>query len=192
MLNFNFDPFPELFSGRLHLRQMLERDADDFFEMRSDAEVMKYIARPLAKTPADSLKLILDMNEGIARNVMINWGIILKEENKVIGTIGFYRAKPEHHRAEIGYLLHKKFQKQGLMQEAIEVVIEYGFKQMGLHSIEAVIDPRNAASEKILLKNNFIKEAHFREDFYWEGEFQDSAHYSLLASNYSQLLSNRA
>jgi ribosomal-protein-alanine N-acetyltransferase len=186
MLNFNFDPFPELHSERLHLRRMLESDAADFFEMRSDAEVMKYIARPLAKTPADSLKLILNMNEGIARNEMINWGIALKGENKVIGTIGYYRAKPEHYRAEIGYLLHRQFQKQGFMQEAIEMVIKYGFKELGLHSIEAVIDPRNLDSEKILLKNNFVKEAHFREDFYWEGEFQDSAHYSLLAAAHTR------
>lgn len=181
MLTFNFDPFPELFSGRLFLRRMTATDADDFFEMRSSREIMQYIARPLAETPADALKLIANIDEGIADNELINWGITLRDQNKVIGTIGFYRMKPEHHRAEVGYLLHNDFQNKGYMQEALEAVIEFGFTEMKLHAIEAVIDPRNARSEKILIKNGFVKEAYFKENFYFEGKFLDSAHYSLFA-----------
>ena len=51
---------------------------------------------------------------------------------------------------------------------------------MKLHSIEAVIDPRNSASEKVLQKNGFIKEAHLKENEFFEGEFIDSVIYSRL------------
>ncbi len=104
----------------------------------------------------------------------------LKSTNKVIGVIGFYRMQKENYRAEVGYMLHTDFHKQGMMKEAIDVVIAYGFTQMKLHSIEAVIDPRNTASENVLIRSGFVKEAHFKENFLHQGEFLDSVHYSLL------------
>jgi ribosomal-protein-alanine N-acetyltransferase len=67
------------------------------------------------------------------------------------------------------------------MKEALTAVINYGFTQLKLHSIEAVIDPNNTASENVLLRNGFIKEAHFRENFLHKGEFLDSVHYALFA-----------
>jgi ribosomal-protein-alanine N-acetyltransferase len=88
----------------------------------------------------------------------------------------------EHDRAEVGYMLHPDFRKKGIMQEALTAIIEYGFTQMNLHSIEAVIDPRNKASETILVRNNFVKEAHFKENYFFDGAYLDSAHYSLLTT----------
>jgi ribosomal-protein-alanine N-acetyltransferase len=49
-----------------------------------------------------------------------------------------------------------------------------------LHSIEANINPDNLASANLLEKNGFKKEAHFRENFYYNGKFLDSLIYSLV------------
>lgn len=68
-----------------------------------------------------------------------------------------------------------------MMSEALQAVINYGFTNIGLHSIEANINPRNEASARILERNNFIKEAYFKENFYFNGKFLDSAIYSLIA-----------
>ena len=57
---------------------------------------------------------------------------------------------------------------------------------MNLHSIEAIIDPENIASEKVLQKNGFVKEAHLRENELWEGKFRDTVIYSLLKSNWKE------
>jgi ribosomal-protein-alanine N-acetyltransferase len=67
-----------------------------------------------------------------------------------------------------------------IASEAVGIVVEFGFNEMKLHSIEAVIDPRNSASEKVLQKNGFIKEAHLKENEFFEGEFIDSVIYSRL------------
>jgi len=80
-------------------------------------------------------------DEKIAANEMINWMITLKDDPKMIGTIGYYHIKPEHYRAEIGYMLLPNFQGRGYVTEAIAEVVKYGFKRMKLHSIEAVVDP---------------------------------------------------
>ena len=67
------------------------------------------------------------------------------------------------------------------MQEAIEAVLDYGFTAMQLHSVEANVNPANEASKKLLDKNNFIQEGYFKENYYYNGEFLDSAVYSLIS-----------
>ena len=86
----------------------------------------------------------------------------------------------EHYRAEIGYLLHPDYQQKGIMDEALKAVIKYGFETMQLHSIEANVNPANAASMKLLEKNGFVKEAYFKENYFYNGQFLDSVIYSLL------------
>ena len=66
------------------------------------------------------------------------------------------------------------------MQEAIKAVITYAYTETTLHSIEANINPDNLASANLLEKNGFKKEAHFRENFYYNGKFLDSLIYSLV------------
>ena len=98
----------------------------------------------------------------------------------MLGTIGYYHIKPEHYRAEIGYMLLTEYQGRGYVTEAINEVTKYGFKNMELHSIEAVIDPANLASAKVLEKCNFIKEGYFKESEFYNGQFIDTVIYSKL------------
>ena len=78
-----------------------------------------------------------------------------------MGIIGHYRIQPENHRAEIGYMSLPEYNGKGYISEAIKAVVTYGFEQMNLHSIEAVIDPENTASEKVLLKTASSKKRIF-------------------------------
>lgn len=180
MLKINFNPFPNLSTDRLILKQITEQDFEDFFKLRSNAHVMKYIARPLAKNMDDVQVLVQKMDEGIQNNKLINWGIYLKTTGKLIGTIGYVNIYPDNHRAEIGYLLDTAFHLKGIMHEAVQVVVDFGFKNLGLHSIEAVVHARNFASSKLLEKNKFVKEAYFKDYFFHEGKFIDVGVYSLI------------
>ncbi|WP_162128191.1 GNAT family N-acetyltransferase [Flavobacterium phycosphaerae] len=185
MLTINFHPFQNLETERLVLRRIDENDVEEVFAMRGNPETMKYIPRPLAKTREDALEHIAMIEEKIASNVGINWGITVKGSNKIIGIIGHYRIQLENHRAEIGYMSLPEYNGKGYITEAIKAVVRYGFEQMNLHSIEAVIDPDNTASERVLLKNGFVKEAHILENELWEGKFWDTVIYSLLRRNFT-------
>jgi ribosomal-protein-alanine N-acetyltransferase len=77
-------------------------------------------------------------------------------------------------------MLLPEYHGKGIITEAIKEVVRYGFKIMKLHSIEAVIDPENYISEKVLRKNGFVKEAHLRENECFEGRFLDTVIYSIL------------
>ena len=184
MLQVSFQPFPELTTDRLMLRKINTGDVIEMFRLRSSEKIMQFIDRPRASTKEDALDYINLISTALINNDGITWGITLKNSSSLIGTIGFWRILKEHYRAEIGYLLDDSFQRQGIMQEAITAILRYGFNMMKLHSVEANVNPANTASVRLLEKNNFVLEAHFKENYYYNGRFLDSFIYSLLAKNY--------
>lgn len=181
MLQLNFNPFPKLFTERLVLREISAADVKEVFQLRSDKNVMQFLDRPLAQTTDDAMALIQKIADGHEKNENITWAITLQNQPELIGTIGFWRIDKENYRAEIGYLLHPGQQGKGLMQEAIATVLKYGFQTIKLHSVEANVNPANNASIKLLEKNKFVKEAHYKENYFYDGKFLDSAIYSLLS-----------
>ena len=66
------------------------------------------------------------------------------------------------------------------MKEAINAVVDYGFSILGLHSIEAQLNPENIGSSAVLESTGFTKEGHLKENLYFKGEFRDTAIYSKL------------
>lgn len=180
MLTLNFSPFPIIETERLLFRRVSEHDVNEILELRTNPKTMKYIPRPLLKTIEDALGHYKMINDAIDNNTGINWGITIKGNPKLLGIIGFYRIQPENYRAEIGYMLLPEFQGKGIVTESVQTLVDYGFNEMKLHSVEAVIDPDNIASEKVLKKCNFTKEAHFKENEFYDGKFLDSVVYSIL------------
>lgn len=180
MSAFSFLPFQNLESERLLLRQITPDDVNEIFALRSNPETMKYIPRPLATTKDDAMGHIKMIQDKIVSNEGINWAITEKGNPKMIGIIGHYRIRWEHFRSEIGYMLLPEYQGKGIITEAIQLLVDYGFNEMNMHSLEAIIDPKNTASARVLEKNNFVKEAHFKENEFYEGKFLDAVVYSLL------------
>lgn len=182
MLTINLNPFPIIETDRLVLRQITKNDANEIFILRSDAKVMEYIHRPIAKTLDDALQLIQIIADTETNGNGITWAITLKETSQLIGTIGYWQLKKEHYRAEIGYLLSPDFQRKGIMQEALTAVINFGFNVIKFHSIEADVDPNNIASMILLERNKFVKEGYFKENYFFDGKFADTVVYSLVNS----------
>jgi [ribosomal protein S5]-alanine N-acetyltransferase len=181
MLSPLFTPFPELQTERLLLRQMTLSDAPGVQQLRSQEEVMRYINRPLTRTLEEAERWISVIIDALEKNSGITWCICLKEAPlKHVGSIGLWRIEKENHRAEIGYMLEPTLQGKGIMYEALQKVLEYGFKELKLHSVEAQIDPRNAASAALLKKAGFVQEAYFKENCYHNESFTDTAVYCIL------------
>lgn len=181
MLAPNFFPFPNLITERLVLREITRKDAPAMFRLRSNEEVVRYLARDPMRHPSEANKFITSVQKDQFENNAIAWGITFKEDRaSLIGNVSFWRIDKKNHRAEIGYILHPQYWGRGIMQEAVAAALAYGFNQMQLHSIEAHIDPANSASEHLLLRNGFVREAYFRENYYYNGAFLDTAVYSLL------------
>ncbi|HKX87111.1 MAG TPA: GNAT family N-acetyltransferase [Flavobacterium sp.] len=176
----SFLPFTNLESERLLLRQITTDDVQEVFELRSNPETMKFIPRPLVTSHEEALSHIKMIQDKIESNEGINWAVTLKPDNKLLGIIGHYRIKWEHFRSEIGYMLLPEAHGKGIATEAIQLIVDYGFNKMKMHSLEGIIDPENKGSARVLEKNGFVKEAHFKENEFFDGKFIDSVIYSLL------------
>jgi [ribosomal protein S5]-alanine N-acetyltransferase len=70
------------------------------------------------------------------------------------------------------------------MSEALSEVFEYRFNEFKLHSVLVNVNPANKRSIKILTKFGFRKEAHFREDFLYNGKYLDSEIYCMLETDF--------
>ena len=180
MLELNFNPFPTLQTRRLLLREINLNDTNDFYTLRSDKRAMQYISRPLATSAEDIKELIISHNVASATNQYITWGLSLHDNDAMIGTMGIFNINQDNHRAEIGYMLHPDHWRQGLVSEALQAAVDYGFNVMQLHSFEAKIHPDNTGSAGLLEKHGFVREGYFTESYYYNGAYEDAAIYCLV------------
>ncbi|KAA9041227.1 GNAT family N-acetyltransferase [Ginsengibacter hankyongi] len=150
MLNTTFKPFPVLTTKRLTLRQLVTDDEQAIFTLRSDTEINKFLDRKIAGTLDDARQFINAVNDNIDKNVSIYWAITYSGESDLVGTICLFGFSDEIEQCEIGYELLTNFQRQGIMQEAADKVIDYAFNTIGVQKIEAFFHKDNQRSIKLL------------------------------------------
>jgi ribosomal-protein-alanine N-acetyltransferase len=151
-----FVSFPKLTTERLILRQLVMNDENEIFKLRSDERVQEFLDRPKANTIDDTRKFIEKISKGISNNEWLYWAIVLKGEKKLMGTFCLWNFSKENNSAEIGYELLPNFQGKGIMQEAIEGIIKYGFEILKLNSLDAFTHPRNIKSIKLIERYGFV------------------------------------
>jgi ribosomal-protein-alanine N-acetyltransferase len=175
--------FPELNTERLKLRLVSGMDAPVIFKLYSDVRVMKQRGEAVFLDETQAEKLIFYWRKLFAQGNGLRWGIVENKNEKLIGSVGFKNIMQQHFRADIGYELDPEFWNKGIMTEAVKAVVEFGFDQMKLHSIEANITPDHFASKRVLEKLGFKQEALFRENYFYEG-WWDSAIWCKVGTNY--------
>lgn len=154
----HFSPFPVLHTPRLQLRQLSLQDEQEIWELRSNDAVNQFLNRSKAQSPEDARRFIQLIIENLQKNETVYWAIALQNDPKLIGTITLWNLNPNENSAELGYELLPPYQGQGLMQEALAKVIEFGFSTMQLQTIVAESHVHNIHSAKLLEKNHFIRQ----------------------------------
>lgn len=185
----NFLPFPQLITERLVLRQIKKSDRDIILFLRSDSAVNTFIKRPenrQTKTEADATRFIQEITGYLHANTSIAWGITVKNDPKIVGTICLWNFSEDRTIAEVGYDLHPNFQGFGIMDETLKSVLDYGFQTLKLSKVEAFTHSGNESSKKLLLNNNFRWMEHRideddRNNLIYE---IDHSTYAVLSSRY--------
>ena len=167
----------EIRTKRLLLRPFRETDYNDLFAFLSQLEDDEFEGYPgiTYENGREHLKCRLGSEEFYA--------IELTESGKVIGNI--YCGSRDFAEKEIGYIVNKRYQRQGYAAEALSAVIEQAFRE-GAHRVYAECDPRNVPSWKLLEKVGLRREAHlrqntwFRRDEYGAPIWKDTLVYAIL------------
>lgn len=179
-----FGDLPELETPRLLLRKLRLEDAAAMFEYASDPEVARDVTWEAHRAIEDSRGFLNSVIQKYAKKETSEWGLVLKENGKLVGTCGFVWWRPEHAKAEFGYALSREYWGRGLMTEAAAAVIAFGFEKMKLHRLEARCITTNTGSEKVMLKNGMKYEGLLRDVVYEKGGFKSLKLYSLLKEEY--------
>jgi [ribosomal protein S5]-alanine N-acetyltransferase len=169
--------FPTLTTDRLVLREFTRADAEDVFAFRSDPVVQQYDEAPMLSLD-EALAFIDDMRSIRATQTFLGWGVARRESNQVIGVVALWDWDKQKRQAELGYGLAKEYWGQGLGQEAVRAVVEYGFVSLNLRWVYATTLTANRRSIQMLERLGFQREStwsqHSREN---AGDSVESALY---------------
>ena len=172
--------FLPLETEHLHLRPLTPDDAGFVFQHFSDPAVTQYLLDEPPLTDYEQAKALIEFYLESEHKSYNRWGIVLKAESRLIGTCGFHRWDRRNFRAEIGYDLGPAYWGQGIMTEALRAAIRFGFEQMELNRIEAVIYVENSRSIRLLQRLGFRQEGLLRDYHYLNSQFYDHWFFSLL------------
>jgi ribosomal-protein-alanine N-acetyltransferase len=182
---------PQLETPRLILRERSPKVLQWVFDSLSEAAQKEFLGTP---NHSEYLLERSRYREGYSTWYVnyLMWDLIFKESGEIIGRCGYHNWYQPHQRAELGYFLNEtRHEGLGLMTEALTEVIRMGFVEIELNRIEALIDPHNAPSLRLVEKFGFIQEGRLRQHYYQDGQVHDSLLFALLKFDYQKKPQNR-
>ncbi|WP_160675291.1 GNAT family N-acetyltransferase [Clostridium sp. C8-1-8] len=182
ILKIAFNTFPELETERFILREVKEQDYTEIYDIYCDEEAVRYQQIEPMTTMEQAQKSVVHFISSYENKKFIRWCISDKNYDKVVGLITLHDFDNWNSKAEIGYMLNKKYWRKNIMYEAGEKVIQYAFEVIGLHRIEALIHPENIASNRLSMKLGFKEEGLKKSSAYNRrtGEFEDRLIYGII------------
>lgn len=178
--------FPTLQTPRLRLREIVADDADALFSIHGDPERMKWFGNdPLVDRDAALALVRTFASWRDMPNPGTRWGIDVLDRPGLSGTCGLFRWNKNWRSCTLGYELSREIEGKGYMFEALCVAIAWGWAQMDLNRIEAVVHPDNAGSIALLERLGFVLEGKLRQAGYWGGGFHDMHQYALLKQDWA-------
>ncbi|WP_046216672.1 GNAT family N-acetyltransferase [Paenibacillus wulumuqiensis] len=172
----------------IHVRQLHPDDAESLLQLRLQSREANQQYEPRYPeeffTLASQLDLIYRRRQEAAEDWGYLFGIFITQSQQLIGTISLsHIVRGVGQFAEIGYSLSHLHQGQGYMTAAVKLIVDYAFRSLGLHRIQAGIIPHNTASRRVVEKCGFQPEGIARQLVKINGQWEDHQIYAILASD---------
>jgi RimJ/RimL family protein N-acetyltransferase len=166
---------------RLVLREIDEDDFDAIHGYASDPEVVQYVPWG-PNTEEDTHDFIARTMTSAAAEPRLEYvfGVELREEPGMLGTVGLYLRPADPDQAMLGYAYGSPAWGRGIATEAALAVVELGFDVLGLRRIWASCDPDNTASRRVLEKVGMTIEGLLRADMIIRGDVRDNLVWGIL------------
>lgn len=175
---------PSLTTERLTLCRITEEFAADMYEYSGDPDVTKYLTWSPHSGQKETERYIRILQKKYADGSFNDWGLVLKDSGKFIGTCGYTSFNYEENTAEVGYVLAKPYWGQALAPEAVKAVMRFGFEQFGLDGYTAKYMEGNDASGRVMQKCGMSLEGVYRHSMYIKGEFKNIVVYRVTREDF--------
>ncbi len=176
-------PHPVLSTPRLRLRQFRADDAEAMHECFADPEAMRFWNQPtytrLVETER-SVRSFIDCTPSYYRF----WAVTEAGDDRCLGLVNYHDGHIRSRRASIGYIINPARHRQGFAMEAVSVMLDFCFVELGLHRLQAFIHPDNTASIALIEKLGFSREGLLRDNLRVGEVWRDDVLYALLANNW--------
>lgn len=176
---------PVLTGKRLKLRPLAITDEEALFRCWSHPEVASMLGVPILSSVEQAGALIEQLLGLEEEEECMRWSIVL-HDGEVIGSCGFNSWQLQGaFRGELGCEITPDFWGKGYMSEALRLVLDYGFQNLGLNRIEALCHPKNMRAERLFTSLGFQQEGVLRQYRHTLSGFQDVVMYALLHSSHT-------
>jgi RimJ/RimL family protein N-acetyltransferase len=175
-----------LHSERLHITSLLESDIEDIHEMVAHEEVGEFNTIGVPKILLETKKLFQPLLVEIMKPIPQKYFYVmrLKTTNDFVGDMGLTLGVEKYKKAEIHYSLHPKHWGHGYASEAVKAMVNFAFKELDLHRIEAGVAIENKRSITLLEKLGFEREGHHRKILPIRGQWVDNFSYAILVEDW--------
>ncbi len=180
-----FSSLPQLTTPRLLLRPMAMRDAADMYAYSRDPEVARHVLWDAHMSMADTRGYLRYIIGQYRDGEPSSWGIVLRETNRLVGTIGFMAYNQADSVLELGYSLARSCWNQGLMTEALTAVLNECFTVLRVHRVEAMHETDNPSSGRVMQKCGMTHEGRLRGRVFNKGRYRDVELWSILREDWT-------
>jgi RimJ/RimL family protein N-acetyltransferase len=177
---------PLIRADRLLLDELKLKDAHAMYLYRSSPEVMKYQTwHPASEQEVRAFIRTTNRAGFDTKDSWFQLGIYLETSQQLIGDLGIHFLPPDGRQLEIGATISPSHQHKGYATEAVKALLHFVFKDLKKHRVIASVDPKNAASIRLLEKIGMRKEGLFRQSVWTGKEWADDLRYALLEDEWA-------
>jgi ribosomal-protein-alanine N-acetyltransferase len=173
---------------RLKIRNLRESDLDDFHHYRSNPDITRYQGfDTFTKDQAKSF-IAEQMNKSlIVPGEWVQYGIENISTLRLVGDCAIYLHHADSRIAETGITISHDHQKQGYAKETMIGLMDFLFRQKGIHRIVETVDAENEASIKLFKSLSFRQEAHSIENIFFKGKWGSEYQFAMLRREWEVL-----
>ena len=171
----------EFSTERLTIRPFKSDDLQDVFDIYNNDDTCRYLLHEkwTHENMQEKFNKKLE-NSSLSKETNVSLAVV--SHTKVIGDLSVWYTDMKD-TVEIGYSFLQEASGKGYATEAVSSLAKKLFEERNVHRIQANLDARNKASQRLCQRIGMRKEAHFIQDFWNKGEWTDSIVYGMLLSD---------
>jgi ribosomal-protein-alanine N-acetyltransferase len=172
---------PTFATKRLRLRAFRAGDLEAMHALYGDADNLRYWSVPANANLAVTRRM-LPWHLAFRPRYYVMWAVEENKSRKVIGMINYHRRDIREKRVDVGWLMLPQYQGKGYMTEAGRPVLRHLFDDLGVHKVEALIQPANKPSAALAKRLGFrLEGGPIRDRWSVAGEWHSVMLYGLIA-----------
>jgi len=175
-------PIPPLAGDVVLLRPWREADVPGIVLAFSDPVMQRFSWRTAPYTETDARDFLAEQEGARIRGDELNFALVEPhDQGVVLGAVSLYEVRLDHGRAGVGYWLAPGARGRGAATQALRLLAQWAFAELGLARLELTCGPDNEASQHVAERCGFSLEGLLRSQVPFKGGRRDSLIYSLLA-----------